>query len=800
MVMRKASELSQAPSSPTALPDLNLQQPRAEDTVQASLAMQQTQQDLASLSLGDDNEAEESSDWDASDREEDDASKMVDDRPAAARSADMQTNVSRPHLAEDQIPESLRVKRPSFHDIPSTTPRPLSNEPSYSSPNGTLISDPHVKPNTNPFRRPSDIKTLTLDDDPMLHLAVPGTVTASDGSADLPKKLEEGQKHEGHDLATISAPLAAIPSLPNPWSESQNDVPGFAAPSKPPSAPVEDNSYMADLIDLGSGEPEKPEDGLQQIPRLDGITSSKVATAISTPTADSGSQLTPLQPTETQGLSAPVKKQPTQTKRNEFYQIKNIRWYDAKCKMNPRQSPILIQNANGPCPLLALVNALSLSTPPNLNTALIETLRTRETVSLGLLLDAVFDELMSGRRGATAQELPDVGELYSFLVTLHTGMNVNPRFVPDANNATFDQTKEMLLYSTFDIPLVHGWTPNPQEAAYGAFKATAESYEDAQNVQFREDELEQKLGQSELTAEEETVLRDLPLIKQFLGTWPTQLTEHGLLTMNNEIELGHIVILFRNDHFSTVYKEPKSGQLMTLVTDAGYSSHAEIVWESLVDINGAKSELYSGDFRSVSHGGTKKSSSQSREWQTVRNKRSKQLGLQSNQKESANPGAKGTKRTAAEQEDADLALALQLQEEEEHREREEQAARRREERLSENYLGNESARRGPQIPPRGRRNPSQTQQGTDELPSYEQAASERRYRPPPGHPSSEHVPTTATYAQATAEQRPGMGRIPTQNGLAGRRRGRQGTTPFDGGSGLSSSQAIADRREGCTIM
>jgi ubiquitin carboxyl-terminal hydrolase MINDY-1/2 len=157
--------------------------------------------------------------------------------------------------------------------------------------------------------------------------------------------------------------------------------------------------------------------------------------------------------------------------RRETYEIKKVAWYDATASSNFRVSPILVQNANGPCPLLALVNALCLSTPAELNTALVETLRSREQVSLGLLLDAVFDELMSGRRGGAAQELPDVGDLYAFLVTLHTGMNVNPLFFPSSTSlkgdssrpmsqahlieredtlpGTFENTREMTLYSTW---------------------------------------------------------------------------------------------------------------------------------------------------------------------------------------------------------------------------------------------------------------------------------------------------------------------------------------------------------------
>ena len=79
------------------------------------------------------------------------------------------------------------------------------------------------------------------------------------------------------------------------------------------------------------------------------------------------------------------------------------------------------------------------------------------------------------------QELPDVTELYSFLLALHTGMNVNPRFVTPVSTprgsldgrptslinvhpmhraqrkaGVFEETKEMRMYSTFNIPLIHG--------------------------------------------------------------------------------------------------------------------------------------------------------------------------------------------------------------------------------------------------------------------------------------------------------------------------------------------------------
>ncbi|EOD43346.1 putative duf544 domain protein [Neofusicoccum parvum UCRNP2] len=300
--------------------------------------------------------------------------------------------------------------------------------------------------------------------------------------------------------------------------------------------------------------------------------------------------------------------------RKENYSIKHIRWFDSHTD-NLREAPVLTQNANGPCPLLALVNALVLSTPVRQQSTLVDALKTRETISLGLLLDAVFDELMSGQRGSAAQALPDVGDLYAFLLALHTGMNVNPRFVaPDSESLIdhpitqspnkpggFEQTREMRLYSTFNIPLIHGWMPSSDSAAYAAFNRSAKTYEDAQNIQFHEEELEVKLSSSGLSPEEQNLYEDLHVIKEFLQSWSTQLTDHGLKVIRDNLKPGQFAILFRNDHFSTIYKEPRSQKILTLVTDTGYSSHEEIVWESLVDITGRGSELFSGDFRPVSH-------------------------------------------------------------------------------------------------------------------------------------------------------------------------------------------------------
>ncbi|KAL6704560.1 hypothetical protein ACN47E_008070 [Coniothyrium glycines] len=549
----------------------------------------------------------------------------------------------------------------------------------------------------------------------------------------------------------------------------------------------------------------------------------------------------PPRPLNTNISSSPGIESPNTTmnrQRKEHYQIKHIRWYDYN-KQGVRTSPILTQNANGPCPLLALVNALVLSTPAGIETALVDTLRTRETVSLGLLLDAVFDELMSGRRGDAAQALPDVSELYRFLLALHTGLNVNPMFVPEEAAATnptlltnrggaFENTQDMKLYRTFSIPLVHGWLPQAGSEAYKAFERVAKSYETSQYVQFQEEELDAKLQSGQpLTAEEQQMFTDIHTIKDFLDRWPTQLTDQGLKTIRDNLQDGQVAILFRNDHFSTLIKDPRTGQLVTLVTDQGYSTHDEIVWESLVDVNGQGSQLFSGDFRSVDNSSAAQRTQHEQPfdiddnqgWTTVPNRRGNQqqsaTQIQLQNDETTAP----TGLSRAEQEDHDLALALQLQEEEEDRERRETEQRARDNQASVNAIAAQSQIRpngrresrgeqAPSIPPR-RNNITGHRPNNEPAPppTYEEASTAPRYNPPTGHPANPNAPLPpqgSAYHSNTNSLPP----PPSSSGrrFAGRPLmapvmsvpGRPGRRPSAGGSVIG--QNPNEEREKCVVM
>lgn len=558
-----------------------------------------------------------------------------------------------------------------------------------------------------------------------------------------------------------------IPPVPTGPSFEQENIP----PPQPPRAPAIplEQEYPPPPIPPRSPPPQPPP----------GPPPSHLQNARS---SQSGGQ-------SSEAAQARVAKQ-----RSETYQIRQVNWVDSN-SFTPRTSPIMVQNANGPCPLLALVNALTLTTPANATTALIETLRMREQVSLGLLLDAVFDELI-GRRGDAAQDLPDVTELYSFLITLHTGMNVNPRFIASISaqpnlldsddldttfsahsNRTpgsFEETKEMKMYGTFSIPLIHGWIPPRSHPAYDALVRSAQTYEDAQNILFRQEELEYKLSNQGLTESEQQLLSDIESIKYFLESSATQLTGYGLDTMTTCLAPGAIAILFRNDHFSTLYKHPQSGQLMTLVTDLGYAGHDEVVWESLVDVRGEGSEYFAGDFRPVGHTPAGSQDRPEDGWTTVtrpsRGNRSTADRTSNSQNTSSGYGnpqrlptpplestfSENATPSNTEQEDHDLALAMQLQEEEEDRLRREAEARRRENQLSRAYLDSQEAPpisgalrggRGqtvrPLVPPRGGSN-STTARGRGNSNSTTRTSTTTRRPSPPPPPQPPRTSTLVT--------------------------------------------------------
>ncbi|XP_027361034.1 ubiquitin carboxyl-terminal hydrolase MINDY-2 [Abrus precatorius] len=125
-----------------------------------------------------------------------------------------------------------------------------------------------------------------------------------------------------------------------------------------------------------------------------------------------------------------------------------------------RTTPIVLQNDNGPCPLLAICNVLLLRNNLNLSPDIAE-------VSQEKLLSLVAERLIDSNSnvnnkdaGYVENQQQNIADAIDLLPRLATGIDVNIQFrrIDD-----FEFTPECAIFDLLDIPLYHGWIVDPQD-------------------------------------------------------------------------------------------------------------------------------------------------------------------------------------------------------------------------------------------------------------------------------------------------------------------------------------------------
>lgn len=176
-------------------------------------------------------------------------------------------------------------------------------------------------------------------------------------------------------------------------------------------------SNTSDLIDFGDEQPapqiqteSQPEQIPERPPSYPNDTGHLQAQTTDAPPPRTPTPLTEAQIRQRERILA------------ETYDIRKVNWDNGFSGL--RESPMLVQNENGPCPLLALVNGMVMRARPDADSPLVKILQSKEKISVELLIHALFEELTTC---VGENELPDIEDLGSFLTVLHTGMNVNPR-------------------------------------------------------------------------------------------------------------------------------------------------------------------------------------------------------------------------------------------------------------------------------------------------------------------------------------------------------------------------------------
>ncbi|KAM9408580.1 ubiquitin carboxyl-terminal hydrolase MINDY-2 [Pholidichthys leucotaenia] len=243
-----------------------------------------------------------------------------------------------------------------------------------------------------------------------------------------------------------------------------------------------------------------------------------------------------------------------------IYHIKWIKWRE-------ENTPIITQNENGPCPLLAIMNVLLLAwkvkMPPMMEIITAEQLMEY----LGdYILETKPKEISEAQRLNYEQNMSDA---MAVLHKLQTGLDVNVKFT---GVRVFEYTPECIVFDLLDIPLYHGWLVDPQ------MRDIVKAVGNCSYNQLVEKIISCKQSDNSELAGEGIVA------EQFLNSTATQLTYHGLCELTSTVQEGELCVFFRNNHFSTMIKY--KGQLYLLVTDQGFLTEEKVVWESLHNVDG----------------------------------------------------------------------------------------------------------------------------------------------------------------------------------------------------------------------
>lgn len=281
-----------------------------------------------------------------------------------------------------------------------------------------------------------------------------------------------------------------------------------------------------------------------------------------------------------------------------------------------RKVVICLQNENGPCPLLAICNALLLRGNIKIHPDI-------GRVSSDDLVAMVANRLieanpLSPRASMRANQQHTIDELIKLLPSLQQGLDVNVRFTHPND---FEYNSGIALFEMLDMGLFHGWIIDPQDEetmlvvgslsynqvvekviAGGGMAATDESTgkikshssngSNGSNKSNRSSKSKRNSKSSSPKAED---VHAAKVCRKFLEADASQLTYYGLTQVHDRLKERQIGVLFRNNHFTTIFKI--DGAIYSLVTDLGYQHQNTVMWECLNEING-NTDMVSPEFGS----------------------------------------------------------------------------------------------------------------------------------------------------------------------------------------------------------
>ncbi|EGT56147.1 hypothetical protein CAEBREN_19038 [Caenorhabditis brenneri] len=229
-----------------------------------------------------------------------------------------------------------------------------------------------------------------------------------------------------------------------------------------------------------------------------------------------------------------------------------------KIRFGPLEYQIVTQNTNGPCPLIAIINALVLK-----GKVVIAAGETASSTELLTILTNFILTLEPPDNKTKETFEKNFAGVMNLMDKLLTGLNVNVKF---SDVDAFEFTETLSLFDIVSLKLYHVWLPDPQ---------FPEMYKLISSLNYNE-------LTTRLVDREESV--EWILMDTFHQDTKFQCTFHGLATLMEKMHDGELAVLFHNDHFSTIFK--RRDEIFKLVSDVGYANEPAIVWETFSSVDG----------------------------------------------------------------------------------------------------------------------------------------------------------------------------------------------------------------------
>jgi hypothetical protein len=257
----------------------------------------------------------------------------------------------------------------------------------------------------------------------------------------------------------------------------------------------------------------------------------------------------------------------------------------------------LLQNENGPCPLLAAANVLllreAITLPSNCKAA--------GVVTIEELTNVLAEKILTNHSNESDSNADHhIHETLKIFPNLQFGMDVNPKFT--AGPTGVEYTLELNAFDLLHVELVHGWLLDPEAQEYEWVGNN--TYNQLVNLVIQGNDARATLEQNpppQAADGDDNHPDELSnqatrgsVIHHFLERSAHQLTQYGLQTLHEYVKEGDMVVFFRNNHYNTLTKH--EGHLFLLVTDFGYADVSSVVWEKLDVIDG-DTEYVDGNFK-----------------------------------------------------------------------------------------------------------------------------------------------------------------------------------------------------------